>query len=1011
MARSTVHYADNKTNTILKALHNKLRPAGTPVQRVEYIIELLLLRIFEVKLKQDKEFAPLRKLFDGNNYRLLFSHLLSLNGKQTLSELNKNFFPYYGDILGKARGIFKTNLPQKVQDQLVLIEEVFSNSSFTNNVKTGNLSEVISLVDDIDEARILKTDLLGDAIESALSEQGGTKDVGLFRTPDHIRQMMVVLADPNFKDIIFDPACGTGGFLFDTYQYVLEKVKKDADWPNEKAHEEIRKYLNVYTKKYEIAMPSSNVTNTFYRVGISGIEYLGMIRKMAAINLYIRGLNPQNIEQGDSLDMFDPGVDAGTKSVVIANPPFGAKLDQDAYPNVWEEYPKTDSTTLFVKLMFNHLRTGGRCAVVVSEGFLTWDSEAAKEMRRLLLEEANLKAIISLQQGVFVSKGGQGAKTSVLYYEKGEPTKNVWYYKITNDGYSMGVNRKEIAGCQIPEVLELFTKYIKRGKVPPKTKNSFTIPVDWIKQIDPRLKQRIVDETTQQQKEKFTEKRAKEIEKLDEKLKKDKITKKEYEEKLWQFDNLVENSIQNEITKHIEKAHSYSFNLQNYKSILSDDQIKKWQSAFGGIKIKNGANIDARYRELLKADSKIALQILASFNPESALEMDIAREYLIKLKIKSEKLKELKEILKEAQRFPLVEIGNFLIPKYEKIKKEDYCGDFDLVDKISFSDGKIHLRRNRETGMDLYKVKKGNLLTSKINLHQGAVAISDEDLMSSTHYQAYEIDQSEIIPKYLLLVMRSNKFLEILHLEKAGGIKNESGADFLMKFQIPLPPLEKQREIVEKIERQKAIIEGVKNILENWQINKTLFDGGFEQINYPSNLIVTGGTPSRQNQDYFKGNNNWFKSGELRNAIIFNSVEKITNEAIKNSNARLLPKNTVLIALIGATMGDVAILAKEGGTNQNVGAFMPWKKCDSKYLFWFLSFFVEDIKKQKKEGAQPNLNLDNLKKLKIILPPAIIQKQIVAQLDKEMETLGKVRELKKHAEERINKILEEVWGE
>src|SRR3989344_5958915 len=153
MARSTIHYSDNKTNNILKALHNKLRPAGTPVQRVEYIIELLLLRIFEVKLKQDKEFEPLRKLFDGDNYHLLFSYLLSLNGDKSSVELNQKVFPFYGNILVKAREVYKNkNLPQKVQDQLVLIEEVFSNSSFNNNVKNGNLSEIISLVNDIDEA-------------------------------------------------------------------------------------------------------------------------------------------------------------------------------------------------------------------------------------------------------------------------------------------------------------------------------------------------------------------------------------------------------------------------------------------------------------------------------------------------------------------------------------------------------------------------------------------------------------------------------------------------------------------------------------------------------------------------------------------------------------------------------------------------------------------------------------------------------------------------------------------
>lgn len=194
MGRSTVHYADNKTNNALKKLHNKLRPAGTPVQRVEYIIELLLLRIFETKLKRDVDFKPLRKLFSGDykwtnpktgkeetNENRLFSCLPAVSNDQILAELNDNFFPFYSTILNSARHVFTGNLPQKVQDQLVLIEEVFSNSNFTNNVNSGNLGEVISVVaTEIEEARLLQTDLLGDAIESALSETGGTKDIGCF---------------------------------------------------------------------------------------------------------------------------------------------------------------------------------------------------------------------------------------------------------------------------------------------------------------------------------------------------------------------------------------------------------------------------------------------------------------------------------------------------------------------------------------------------------------------------------------------------------------------------------------------------------------------------------------------------------------------------------------------------------------------------------------------------------------------------------------------------------------
>lgn len=331
MGRSTVHYADNKTNNALKKLHNKLRPAGTPVQRVEYIIELLLLRIFETKIKQDDEFKPLRKLFstdyvwknpktgiEESNENRLFSYLPTVSNEQILSELNDNFFPFYSSILHSAREVFEGNLPQKVQDQLVLIEEVFSNSNFTNNVNSGNLGEVISIVaNDIDETRLLQTDLLGDAIESALSETGGTKDVGLFRTPDHIRHFMTAMIEPTFDDLIFDPACGTGGFLFDAFEFVMRRVDVKREWPGEKSHSELNTWFDEYFKFNQLNFPSIEQTTQFYRSGVTGIEYLGMIRKMAAINFYVRGLNPANIEQGDSLAKYKPVTDHESKSFIV----------------------------------------------------------------------------------------------------------------------------------------------------------------------------------------------------------------------------------------------------------------------------------------------------------------------------------------------------------------------------------------------------------------------------------------------------------------------------------------------------------------------------------------------------------------------------------------------------------------------------------------------------------------------------------------------------------------------
>lgn len=995
MGRSTVHYADNGTNNILKRLHNKLRPAGTPVERVEYIIELLLLRIFEVKLKQDDTFAPLRKLFGGENYRLLFSHLLSLTGEQVLSELNKNFFPFYASILSKSREVFNKNLPTKIKDQLVLMEEVFANSNFTNNVKGGVVAEVIGLVNEIDESKILKTDLLGDAIESALSEAGGTQELGLYRTPDHIRRMMVEMIDPDFTDIIFDPSCGTAGFLFNAFEYVMEKAKK--------------------TRKF----PSENIANQFYRVGLSGIEYQGRIRKMAAVNMYIRGLNPHNIEQGDSLKMYDPSRDAASKSIVIANPPFGAERDQPSYPNVWEDYSKESETTiLFVKLMFDLLKKGGRCAVIVSEGFLIWGQNSACALRKMLLQEANLRAIISIPQGVFVSKNGQGAKTSILYFEKGQPTDFVWYYKIENDGFSMGTNRKPIEGSQIPELLRIF-KEIKQGKKPRDTKLSFYIPRAWIETLDPRVAERIKNKIKERLAEKNKTKRENLVEDLDEKLAKKKISKAMYDEKLWQFDNVVESQIENEVAKAIEKEHSYHFNLQNYRSNLREEQIKDWQETLKGVEAKIGSTIEKKYQELKKANTKIALQILASFDPKNALQMDIARGYLSKLDKKvlerDEKLRKLEEILRKGFKYPNVELGGLIIPKYEKIKKDDFQGDFDVVEKISFSDGKIHLREKRETGMDLYKANEGDLITSKINVHRGAMALSPSDLVCSTHYQVYEINQTEVDPKYLLLVLSSAKFLEIVNIEKAGGIKNEAGAEFLSRFKIPLPPLEIQNEIAEKIEKQKQIIEGVERIEVAREIDFDLFKN-FEKKHIDEFAELNPRKEINISDD------------ELVSFVPMEAVDDISG-TIANPQERQLKEvnkgytyfrnGDVIFAKITPCMENGKIAFAENlknGIGFGSTEFHVFRAKNEKLLPKFIYYFLRtkrfrDIAKEKMTGASGHKRVPEtfLKEFSWSIPPIEIQRQIVEKLNKQMQALEGVRLLKSEAEKRIEEILSEIW--
>jgi len=1042
MGRSTVHYADNKTNNALKSLHNKLRPAGTPVQRVEYIIELLLLRIFETKIKQDDEFKPLRELFstdykwlnpktgkEESNENRLFSYLPTVSNDQILSELNDNFFPFYSTILHSARKVFKGNLPQKVQDQLVLIEEVFSNSNFTNNVNSGNLGEVINIVaNDIEETRLLKTDLLGDAIESALSETGGTKDVGLFRTPDHVRQFMTALIEPTFDDVIFDPACGTGGFLFDAFEFVMRRVDPTREWPGEKAHSELADWFNKYFEKNQIEFPSIEQTTQFYRSGVTGVEYLGMIRKMAAINFYIRGLNPANIEQGDSLAKYRPVTDHETKSVILANPPFGAQRDQEAYPDVWGEYSKESETTiLFVKLMFEHLKQGGQCAVVVSEGFHTWDQFSAKALRKMLLEEAHLKAVISLPQGLFVSKNGQGPKTSILVFEKGGKTDWTWFYKVTNDGYTMGTNRKEQKGNQLVECLSLYHEFVKHGKKPEETKNQFCIPSEWVKTLDPRIKEKIRTETRADMEAKGKIEKAKKAEELDKKIKAKKITEADKQMELKVFDQMLENRIQNEIAKRIDKAHNYSFNFANYKSTISDSQISEWTDALKHIQPNGATTLDEVYKKLTNSKPENILPYLLKLNPANALEADIAREYVSNLDndliLKHKELNVIKEILKSGAKYPMVKLKDYLILNENKIKPNKAP---DVNYKVLGVSNEIGIFLNEklqaeETNQSYYVVAKNEFCYNPYRINVGSIALNTNDYdnqIISGAYIVFACKEDELNPKYLDALFKSKGFLDYVNEKANGGVRMNFKFEDMEAWEIPLPTLDEQATIVKQFEKQNSIIEGADLVLKNIEIDNSLFTSTNLPLLSDVCHIITDGT--HQTPRYVDKGVHFLSATNVADEfgpIDFSDVMFISLEEHNELKKRILPQENDVLLSKNGTIGKCKIVPKldfEFSIYVSLALLRPKTELiDPEYLMYALRSEVlqsQFIKRTKKDGGVGNLHLTEIRQSRIPLPDLKEQRTIAEKISNDLLVLKSLSNLKSESQKKINQILANVWG-
>lgn len=330
--------------------------------------------------------------------------------------------------------------------------------------KPSLLQEAVTLIDEINIGE--RPDIQGDIYEHLLGELKTAGKNGQFRTPRHIIRMMVELVDPDIGQKICDPACGTGGFLIAAYQHILKKytdpemVKIDADGT---LHNLIGNKI-VKKEHWDILW-----NETFY-----GFDFEITMIRVALMNMMLHGIVKPNIVLTDSLSKsFDqkPMYD-----IVFANPPFAGYVDRsDISDNFKIDTTKTE--LLFLELFYNLLIIGGKAAVIVPSGVLFGSSNAHVKARRLLLENSDLQAVISMPSGVFQPYAG--VATAVLVFVKGGKTEKVWFYEMRSDGYTLDQKRDFIDGKgDIPDIISKFEK----GKVC--SAWSLSVPFETIRKND-----------------------------------------------------------------------------------------------------------------------------------------------------------------------------------------------------------------------------------------------------------------------------------------------------------------------------------------------------------------------------------------------------------------------------------------------------------------------------------------------------------------------------------------------
>jgi len=308
-----------------------------------------------------------------------------------------------------------------------------------------------NVVDQLDSIDMADSDTKGDLYEYMLGKIATAGQTGQFRTPRHIIKLMVEMTAPTPKDVICDPACGTAGFLIAASEHLV-KHHSDTIYKNAKA----RRRFNEGT------FHGYDFDNTMLRIG--------------SMNMLLHGVENPDIRYKDSLAQTDED-EAEQYSLILANPPFAGSLDYESTAKDLQQIVKTKKTELlFLALFLRLLQTGGRAAVIVPDGVLFGSSKAHKALRRILVEDQRLDAIVSMPSGVF--KPYAGVSTAILLFTKTNSggTDDVWFYDMQADGFSLDDKRTPQPGeSDLPNILARWQKRKAEAKRK-RTDRSFLVP-------------------------------------------------------------------------------------------------------------------------------------------------------------------------------------------------------------------------------------------------------------------------------------------------------------------------------------------------------------------------------------------------------------------------------------------------------------------------------------------------------------------------------------------------------
>ncbi|MEN0665247.1 type I restriction-modification system subunit M [Caldifermentibacillus hisashii] len=415
-----------------------------PLTVIEQFTYLLFIKsLDEAETIKEKEAEvlgiPFEGIFPEDKQHLRWHRFKQLGSPEEMYRVvSDEVFPFIKNLHGKDNSAYS----KYMGDAMFLIP--------TANM----LAKIVEGIDNLPPAT--DRDVQGDLYEYLLSKLSTSGTNGQFRTPRHIIQMMVELMKPTPEDIIIDPAMGTAGFLVAASEYLR------------KHHNDLFLVQGLKEHYHNTMFYGNDMDRTMLRIG--------------AMNMMLHGVDNPNIDYRDSLSEINK--DKEKYTLVLANPPFKGSLDYEAVSNDLLKIAKTKKTELlFLSLFIRILKPGGRAAVIVPDGVLFGSSKAHQAIRKEIIENHKLQAVISMPSGVF--KPYAGVSTAVLVFTKtgAGGTDNVWFYDMKADGFSLDDKRTQIEENDIPDIIKRFNN-LEAEKERKRTEQSFFVPVEELREND-----------------------------------------------------------------------------------------------------------------------------------------------------------------------------------------------------------------------------------------------------------------------------------------------------------------------------------------------------------------------------------------------------------------------------------------------------------------------------------------------------------------------------------------------